>query len=123
MNVQESIVILPKDRSERLDFPWGQLTWFANRQLGNSADLTVGRCVLRPGESNPRHYHPNCSEVLVVISGRILHTTGPDEERPMSEGDTVTIAPNVWHQARNVGDGEAVLMIAFSSADRETVGE
>jgi hypothetical protein len=29
----------------------------------------------------------------------------------------------VWHQARNVGDTEALLLIVFNSADRETVGE
>jgi quercetin dioxygenase-like cupin family protein len=41
----------------------------------------------------------------------------------MNEGDTVTIAPNVWHQATNIGDNEALLFIVFTSAERETVGE
>ena len=54
-------------------FEWGALTWYANRELGNSTEMTVGRCVLKPGKSNPRHYHPNCSEI-VVVAGSALST-------------------------------------------------
>ena len=79
--------------------------------------------MLKPGRSNPRHYHPNCTEILVVIQGRIRHTTAGGTETEMGEGSTVTAAPNTWHCATNIGDGEAVLFIAFSSADRQTVGE
>ena len=104
-------------------FDWGELTWFAGRTQGNSEDLTVGRCVLEPGKSNPRHRHPNCSEVLVVIRGRITHTAAGGGTVEMGEGDTVTIQPDVWHSARNVGMTRAELFIAFSSADRETIGE
>jgi quercetin dioxygenase-like cupin family protein len=117
------IQVHPLDAAAQHAFAWGELTWFANRELGNSEEMTIGRCVLKPGERNPRHYHPNCSEILVVISGRISHTSGPDQETEMGEGDTVTIPPNAWHCARNIGPGEAVLFIAFSSADRKTIGE
>jgi quercetin dioxygenase-like cupin family protein len=120
---QGSIQMLPKESTEHLPFEWGHLTWFANRALGNSDKLTLGRCVLKPGMSNPRHYHPNCTELLVVLSGRIMHTSGPDEERQMETGDVVSIPANNWHCARNIGDCEAVLLIAFTSADRETIGE
>lgn len=104
-------------------FEWGQLTWFADRNLGNSVEMTVGRCVLKQGQGNPRHYHPNCTEILVVIKGRISHTSGKNEETEMGVGDTVTVSANTWHCARNIGSGEAVLFIAFSSADRQTIGE
>ncbi|MBW3635137.1 MAG: cupin domain-containing protein [Armatimonadetes bacterium] len=102
---------------------WGALTWFANRALGNSEEVTVGRCLLHPGQSNPRHYHPNCSEILVVFKGRVKHTIDGGGETELNEGDTVAIAPNVWHQATNIGDGDASLLIVFTSADRETIGE
>jgi quercetin dioxygenase-like cupin family protein len=117
------IHLLPDSQSEKLNFDWGHLTWFANRQLGNSEEMTVGRCVLKAGQSNPRHYHPNCSEILVVIAGRIRHTIEGGQEAEMGPGDTVTVLKNTWHRATNIGDGEAVLFIAFSSADRETIGE
>jgi quercetin dioxygenase-like cupin family protein len=120
---QADIRVLPHDRAEVHPQEWGALTWYANRELGNSEDVTVGRCLLNPGQSNPRHYHPNCSEVLVVLQGVIRHTIDGGGDTEMNFGDTVTIAPNVWHQAKNVGDSEALLLIVFSSADRQTVGE
>ena len=41
----------------------------------------------------------------------------------MEEGDTISIEPNFYHNAKNVGDVDAILQIAFSSANRLTVGE
>jgi quercetin dioxygenase-like cupin family protein len=120
---QTGIRVLPIAEAEVLPQEWGGLTWFANRALGNSEEVTVGRCVLNPGQSNPRHYHPNCSEVLVVFKGRIRHTVDNGGTVEMNEGDTVTVPPNVWHQAINIGDEEASLIIVFTSADRETIGE
>jgi quercetin dioxygenase-like cupin family protein len=117
------IQVLPQSEAPRQEFSWGNLTWFANRALGNTEDMTVGRCILKPGHTNGRHHHPNCSETLVVIQGRIRHTLTGDRETELSEGDTVVIPPNVWHSATNVGEIDAVLFIAFSSADRQTVGE
>ena len=117
----EEINIRPSGASDA--FEWGNLTWFAGRAQGNSGEMTVGRCVLEPRMGNPRHMHPNCEEILVVIHGIIRHTGPGGSAIEMQPGDTVTIPANVWHQAVNVGDEPAVLFIAFSSADRQTVGE
>jgi len=118
-----AIQILPSAQSQSLTFDWGNLTWFASRELGNSTEMTVGRCVLRPGCANPRHYHPNCTEILVVVQGRVRHTNADGMEAELGEGDTVTVPANIWHRATNIGDKDAVLYISFSSADRQTVGE
>ncbi|MCE0484067.1 MAG: cupin domain-containing protein [Methylacidiphilales bacterium] len=118
-----NIQVLMQKHTLKSDFDWGSLTWFAGRPLGNSNDMTIGCCILKPGQANPRHYHPNCSEILIVMQGRIEHT-GPGAGTVMlSVGDTVTIPANVWHHATNIGETEAILFIAFSSADRQTVGE
>ncbi len=119
----DKIIILPKDRATVINEDWGSLSWFASRALGNSSDMTVGKCVIKPGKTNPRHYHPNCSEVLVVMKGRIRHTFNSEEDVELSAGDTITIPAGILHQANNVGDEEAVLMIAYSSSEREVVGE
>lgn len=103
--------------------PWGALTWFASKELGNADEMTVGRCVLRPGQANPRHSHPNCEEVLHVLRGRIAHSVSGDEAVEMTAGDTITIPPEVPHNARNLGSEDAVLMICFGSGERETRGE
>lgn len=104
-------------------FPWGRLTWFANQKLGNSQEMTVGQCVIHPGQANPRHSHPNCTEVLVVLEGAIAHTLEGDEDCTMSAGDVITVPPDTAHRARNLGTTDAVLMVTFSSADRQTRGE
>ena len=98
----------------------GALTWLASRALGNSDTMTVGRATLPPDGMSPRHFHPNCDEVLHVLQGRILHTMG-DDEAELATGDTITIPVGVVHNARNIGDTDALLLICFSSADRETV--
>jgi quercetin dioxygenase-like cupin family protein len=118
-----TIYISRDNQAQRQEFGWGDLTWFASRALGNTDEMTVGRCVLKPGARNGRHYHPNCSEILVVIRGRIRHTIANDQETELSEGDTVSVPPNTWHCATNVGETDAILFIAFSSADRQTIAE
>jgi quercetin dioxygenase-like cupin family protein len=102
---------------------WGRLTWFASARLGNSATMTVGRCVIRPGRANPRHSHPNCEEVLHVLAGRIAHTLDGRQEVELSAGDTIAVPPDLVHNARNLGTEDAVLAICFSSPDRQTQGE
>ena len=107
---------------ETLDFDWGRIAWLASRGLGNSETMTFGRVTIRAGHANPRHRHPNCDEVLHLLSGRLEHTLG-DERFEMGPGDTVSIPTGVFHNARALGDEDAVMVIAFSSADRETEGE
>jgi len=119
--LRDAVVTRAADR-QVIEQPWGRLTWYASGQLGNSDTMTVGEAVIRPGQQNPRHYHPNCDEVLHVVRGRILHTMGT-RQTEMAAGDTVSIPMGVHHNARNIGDEDAVLAISFSSAYREVVGE
>jgi len=97
-----------------VDFDWGQLTWFVNKQLASGADMTLGRCILNPGCENPAITIPNCSEILFVARGTIEHTVTEDGGmKKMTVGDTVTIPMNFVHQARNIGQEAAILMISF----------
>ena len=106
---------------EQVEASWGGLTWYAAGKLGNSEDMTVGLCRLKPGESNPLHYHPNCSETLVVWQGKIDHLIEDGKTVEMSEGDVITVPVNLTHRARNIGSEDALLFIAFSSPNRETI--
>jgi quercetin dioxygenase-like cupin family protein/type 1 glutamine amidotransferase len=114
-----SVVRRAEDRV--IAYPWGELRWLTSAEMGNSRTMTTGVVRLKPGQSNPRHFHPNCDEVLHVISGRILHTMN-DVSAEMGAGDTVSIPQGVLHNATNVGTEDAVLAISFSSAYREAVG-
>jgi len=115
-------VMAPGDYQVQV-FEWGQLTWMVSGPLGNSEALTVGRCEIKPGCENPLHLHPNCDEVLHVVSGRIVHRVEGAGEATMEAGDTISIPRNRRHNARNVGDVPATMMICFSSPNRETRGE
>jgi quercetin dioxygenase-like cupin family protein len=121
---QKPLPILIKHSDlQYVDAEWGQLTWYANDQLGNADTLTLGRCLIYQGQANPRHYHPNCDEILTVMQGKIRHTWIDGQEVEMSEGDTITIPRGMMHQAHNMGMGDAVLLIAFTAANRQTIGE
>jgi quercetin dioxygenase-like cupin family protein len=103
-------------RSETFD--WGEITWFANNQIGNSDQLTLGRCIIKPGKTNPLHHHDNTSEVLTVVAGSIMHTTDTGEIK-LETGDTITLPAGLPHRARNIGDRDAVLIIAYPTGHRE----
>ena len=121
---KEGVSVLRTNECEVVGLDWGGLRWHASGSLGNSGEMTVGTARLKPGQANPRHYHPNCSEVLVVVSGGISHTLDAGEVAELGPGDTVTIPEGVSHKASNLSDSEeAVLFIVFSSADRQTVME
>ncbi|MGF1449459.1 MAG: cupin domain-containing protein [Opitutales bacterium] len=118
MNAQ--IRVTPAASTRADPTPWGGLRWYADAANENSDALTVGRCTLLPACANPRHRHPNCEEVLVVLEGEIEHTAADETTCRMGPGDVVTIPPGVWHNALNVGASKAELLIVFSSAHRQT---
>jgi len=106
----------------RDDHSWGSLLWLANREIGNAEGLTLGRVVIRRGHSNPRHCHPSCEEVLYLLAGRLEHTLG-DETYTLNPGDTLSIPPGVFHNARSVGEEDAVMIVAYSTGERDYVPE
>lgn len=116
-----AVVSRPADY-ERIELPWGKIEWYVSGALQNSTTLTVGEATVFPSKANPVHFHPNCDEVLHVLSGRILHTMN-DVTVEMTAGDTVSIPKGVRHNATNIGEEDARLAISFSTAWREVVGE
>ncbi len=118
----EKTILVRAEQSSVVTADWGRLTWYASGKQGNSRHMTLGICVIHPGKNNPLHSHPNCVEILRVLQGRIRHTTESGEVE-MNPGDVITIPIDFPHQARNVGEVDAVLEIAFSSPDRQVKDE
>jgi quercetin dioxygenase-like cupin family protein len=100
--------------------PWGRLSWRASRSLGNSAHMTLGRCVIDPGQENPLHLHPNCEEIVEVLTGSVVHRVG-EHRVVLHPGDLLTVPAGMPHNARNQANEPAELLIVFSTADREVV--
>ena len=56
---------------------------------------TIGQPLIGSGCENPLHSHPNCSEILVVVQGRIAHLIENGNEVEMTVGDTISLPPAV----------------------------
>ena len=101
-------------------FDWGSLQWLVAGRLTPDCEQTFGISRIAPGAKNPLHFHPNCEEVLYVVSGRCDHRLD-DRWESLAAGDAVVIPRGVRHNLVNTGDEDVVCIIAFSSPDRETV--
>jgi quercetin dioxygenase-like cupin family protein len=114
--------LVSMEDSKLEEYPWGRIRWSANAELGGSQSLTVGRVDINPRSENPQHYHPNCDEVVYVLSGRITHQVG-DESFEMNAGDATVIPRDVPHQAVNNQDEKSELLVTYDTGRRETVFE
>jgi len=101
---------------------WGTLQWLASKAAGNVNDVTLGRVTIAPGQSNPRHCHRTCEEVLHLLTGRLRHTVG-DDAVDLEPGDTLAIDPGVFHNAINTGDINADMIVVYSTGERDFVLE
>ncbi|MEM7030817.1 MAG: cupin domain-containing protein [Chloroflexota bacterium] len=106
----------------RIHEDWGNLLWLASKDIGNADGLTLGRVVIKPGQSNPRHCHPACEEIIYVLSGRLEHTLG-DQSYTMGTGDVLPIPAGVFHNATNIGDEDVDVIVAYSDGERGFVLE
>ena len=111
-----------ESRAARVEAEWGGIEWLASGHLGNASGHTLGRVVIRSGTANPRHSHPNCEESLHLLRGGLEHSVG-DEVVTMGPGDTLVVEPGVPHNARSVGEEDAVMIVAYSSAERDFTEE
>ena len=104
-------------------YPWGDIHWLVSKKANGARRLTLGHTVVAPGGRNALHAHPNCEEALYVVAGEIEHVVEGMPNLPMKAGEAILIPPRVKHQAINVGREPARLVVAFSTAERETVVE
>lgn len=113
-------VLTHLDRLEQQVFDWGALTWLCNDKLMPGAAQTFGLCHILPGKGNPRHYHPNCEEILHVLAGTGAHCL-EDQWFDLGPGTTIRIPIGARHNLKNIGNDVLTCVIAFSSGDRQTV--
>lgn len=112
---------------ETADLDWGRLEWLITGTAMPGAEMTFGTVTIKPGERNPLHSHPNCEEILYVVSGRCEHKLGEDVV-DLPAGSAIRIPRGVRHWARCTSAEPLVAIIAFSSGERradnhETAGE
>jgi quercetin dioxygenase-like cupin family protein len=74
-----------------------------------NGELCLIEDTLKPGFHLARHHHKRMTEVFYMLSGE-MELLFDDETIILREGDTITVPPNVWHEAR-CKDGGKMLTI------------
>lgn len=105
-----------------LDMRWGKIQWLCGKEIDPDCAMTFGMVYINAGTSNDRHYHPNCEEYIFILSGECDHTLG-DEVHHLKPGMMLRIPTNVWHNATVTSWEPCRMIVAYSAADRQTVGE
>lgn len=101
------------------EFPWGEIRWIWNSQVDRNAEQTLGHVIIYPGTKNTTHGHPNCEELLYVLSGECDHWIG-DEKYHLKPGMTISIPRDSEHYAEVTSTEPLCALIFYSSPDRET---
>lgn len=112
-------VIRKVTEENTVHLPWGHLSWLIGARQLAGAEQTLGVVTIYPGKRNPLHSHPNCEELLYVISGECDHKLG-DELFHLVPGMVICIPRGIAHWARCSSGEPLVAVISFSSPDRQT---
>lgn len=63
-----------------------------------NGELCLIEDTLKPGFHLKRHYHKIMTEVFYMLEGE-MKLVFDDETLLLRKGDTITVPPNVWHEA------------------------
>lgn len=107
------------DRIAEEIYPWGWIRWTMNAQLNPNAEMTVGIVQIEPHQTNTPHLHPNCTEILHVVSGSCEHWL-KDRWYKLKTGDTLRIPQNAPHYART-GDEPCRSIVLYNTGTRQMV--
>jgi mannose-6-phosphate isomerase-like protein (cupin superfamily) len=101
-------------------YGWGEIQWLMNSKIDPGAKQTLGIVRIDAGKSNALHLHPNCEELMYILSG--TGTTKIDNKVvTLSPGDLVRVPPGVLHMATASASGPLVALISYSSPDRQMI--
>lgn len=93
------------------------MAWLADDQSQAGLGVSLARMTVMPGQTSPAHRHPNCNEVIHVLSGEVEERCN-DTWHTLTPGDTLIIKAGETHQSRNSGSEPAKLIIAYSDGSR-----
>jgi quercetin dioxygenase-like cupin family protein len=117
MNDRTGKVVRSLRDSQPVVASWGEVSWLVGARETPGAEQTFGVVTILPGQRNPLHVHPNCEEVLYVVSGKCEHRLG-DDSFTLTPGMAIRIPRGIEHWARCVGGEPLTAVVAFSVADR-----
>lgn len=100
---------------------WGHLSWLlgAGAEQIDGVEQTFGVVTINPGHRNPLHLHPNCEELLYVVTGTCDHLLG-DDVYQLTPGSVIRVPRGVPHWARCTSEEPLTVVVSFSSPHRQT---
>lgn len=81
-----------------------------------NGELCLIEDTLKPGFHLKRHHHKIMTEVFYMLEGE-MELIFDDETVLLKEGDTITVPPNVWHEARCVAGGKMLTLFKNGQFD------
>jgi mannose-6-phosphate isomerase-like protein (cupin superfamily) len=117
---EHDVVARGDDRTADVTTSAYEVRWLFSGALDPGACQTVGYVVIRPGQSDPVHVHPNCEEVLYLLSGELDHAIDGSVFR-LGPGDAIRIPAAARHNARAIGPEPAGMVVLYNVPDRELV--
>ena len=64
-----------------------------------NGELCIVEDTLKPGFHLKRHHHKVMTEIFYMLVGE-MELIFDDETLILKEGDTITVPPNIWHEAK-----------------------
>jgi mannose-6-phosphate isomerase-like protein (cupin superfamily) len=101
-------------------YSWGTIHWLMSNKLDPDAEQTFGIVSIAAGQTNALHLHPNCEELMYILSGEGTTKVG-GTVLPLRPGVLVRIPRGVLHQATASPSGSLVAAISYSSGNRQVV--
>jgi quercetin dioxygenase-like cupin family protein len=115
-NEQRGAIVQSLDKVEKQEYDWGWIRWMMSSKINPDAEMTFGVVEIKPRQRNPLHGHPNCEEILYVVSGSCEHRIG-DRIDHLKAGDMIRIPAGVPHMARTL-DEPMRAIIVYSAGER-----
>ena len=81
-----------------------------------NGELCVVEDTIKPGFHLKRHHHKIMTEVFYMLVGE-LELIFDDETITLREGDTITVPPNVWHEAKSIDGGKMLTLFKNGEFD------
>jgi mannose-6-phosphate isomerase-like protein (cupin superfamily) len=100
--------VAPETKLTGIDWQTDERFVSLRRALG-VASFGLNQLTLQPGQRGRIHRHRRQEEVYLVLRGR-LTVVFEDEERELSEGQLLRVAPETRRQLVNRGDGACVVV-------------
>jgi quercetin dioxygenase-like cupin family protein len=115
-----NVVVQHFDKEVEVTYPWGAIRWMMDSKIDRDAAQTFGIVQINAGQRNALHSHPNCEEILYVLSGSCEHIVG-NKKVTLHPGDLIRVPVGVPHQAIVIGKEPLRAVISYSSGDRKVV--